>query len=193
MRDLWRPAAVAAVLLTPFLVLGACKGGESASKVVPEPDEKPAVAGFTHDGAVPIAVIRSFEDARRAVATTKPNVAAATTCSFLTTLAQDATVERAHMYALVGRKADCADAMQALVEHDGAPARWDSFTVTRAEDETTEIVVVRSDDSAEAYTLTGSRADGVWYIDDIATAEVPEVEEAPEAPVGELLPSMKKK
>lgn len=190
MRDLWRPAAVAAVLLTPFLVLGACQSG-AEPKPVPEPDEKPAVAGFTHDGAVPIAVITSFEGARRSILNTKPDVAAATTCSFLSTSMQDATVEKAREKGVVGKKADCAEAMQALVQR--APEPVESFEVTRAEDEITEIVVVREDGTAEAYTLTGDRAEGHWFIDGVAKTEAPEVEPVEEAPVGELLPSMKKK
>lgn len=190
MRDLWRPAAVAAVLLTPFLVLGACKSGDPAPEPVPEPDETPAVAGFTHDGAVPIAVINSFEDTRGLLVRKKEEGAAAAACTYLTTGLQDAMVEEAQSKGLVGKKADCGEAMAVLVKR--VPSGIESFTVARAEDEETEIVVVRRDGTADAYTLSGDREKNLWLIDDVTPAEVPEVPEVEQPPVGELLPSMKK-
>lgn len=194
MRDLRRPTAVAAVLLTPFLVLGACKSGDPAPKSVPEPepDETPAAAGFTHDGAVPIAVITSFEDTRRSILDKKPDVTAAVACSFLTADAQESTVEAARGDASVGKKADCPEAMRALAERGVTLAKVETFTVLRAEDEVTEIVVVDADGSARAYTLTGEVDDDQWLIDEIAVTEPPKPEPVPEAPVGELSPEMKK-
>lgn len=208
MRDLWRPAAIAAVLLTPFLILGACKAG-SAPEVVKEPAEKPPVAGFTHDGAVPIAVISSFEDARRAIegagvgASGSPAQSAAVACSFLTETAQERLVEQAggqnkergkeradgQAAAQEAPQAPCAAALQALVTDQGVPAKVESFQVADAQDEVTEVVVVRLDGTAEAYTLTGSFDDGAWLIDTIATTEAPEPETPETETEGEPTPT----
>lgn len=176
MRDLLRPTAVAAALLTPFLIVGVWKAGDSAPKPVPEPDEKPAVAGFTHDGALPIAVVSSFEDARREVLNTKADVAAARACSFMTPEAQERVMDDAREIDLVGAKADCGAAMQALVEEGSVPERVVTFEVVRAEDAVSEVLVVRKDGTANSFTLTGSRKDGVWSVDAIEDAEAPEPE-----------------
>lgn len=175
-------------LAVAALVTGCSSKGEPTK--TPEPEEKPAVAGFAHDGAVPIAVVNSFEDTRRSIVDGKGGPAAATTCSLLTPALQEATVEKARAEDLVGKGADCGEAMEALAER--VPKRIESFTVTRAEEDETEIVVVRVNGTADAYTLTGSMDDNVWLIDDVEPTEAPEPEPVPEAPVGEILPSMKK-
>jgi hypothetical protein len=186
-RDLLRPTAVAAALLTPFLIVGACSVGDSSPKPVPEPDEKPAVAGFTHDGALPIAVITSFEDARREVLNTKADVAAARACSFMTPEAQERVMEDARDSDLVGGDADCGAAMRALVEEENVPERVATFEVVRAEDAVSEVLVVRKDGTAHMFTLTGDRKDGLWSVDAIEDAEAPEPEPTqeplPDAPV----------
>lgn len=180
MRDLWRPSAVAAGLLVPFLVLGACKSGSDMDRAVPEPPESAPMSGFTHDGAVPIAVITSFEDTRRMVregaSGTDADAAAGAACTFLSEDAQERLVDEARAKDLIGRKGECVDAMLAVVASHDVPAKASAFYVSRAEDDVTEVTVTRADGTAEAYTLTGSRAKESWAIDAVAadgSVEVP--------------------
>ena len=172
MRDLVRPVVVALAAVVVAGVVSGCTA--DAPKYPKEPVEGSAVAGFTHDGAVPIAVINSFEDTRRAILTTSgSDVAAAAACTFLTSEAQEQTVKVARRHELVDRNADCAASLQALVERRGVPARVESFEVTRAEDEVSEVLVVRTDGTAEVYTLTGDLDEDLWSIDTMVDAEAP--------------------
>lgn len=161
MRRSFFHLAPAAVVCALIVSMSGC-GGETVSKPASSAGASEPVA--VNDGALSIAAFTGFVDA---VGKGQGDVA----CASGTQALQQSLVADAARFDLVGKKADCTRAVEALAEHGRAPAPVTSFVVGSALDDTTDLIVKRAGAPDEAVHLLSR--EGLWLIDSIGTAPAP--------------------
>lgn len=144
-------------ILIAVPLLASCSGDDAKVEPKPEPFKKSVT--HTHDGALPLAVVNSYEQQWRAGN-------AEVTCGFLSTVGQAAAVERAAGVNLVSKKATCEKAVEALQDLAADPARVELIDIPTALDDTAEIVLHRADKTEQIVTLSTDET-GAWLIDSI--------------------------
>lgn len=153
---------IAAALATALL-MSSCSGDDAKPEAKPEPFKKSVT--HTHDGAMPLTVVNSYEQQWRAGN-------AEVTCALLSTVGKTAVVDRAAAGNLVAKKAPCEKAVDVLQDLTPTPARVELIDIPVALDDSAEIILHRDDKTAQVVTLSTDET-GAWVIDSIEGYKVP--------------------